>query len=120
MSEIDAAALESRVESLFATPVAEASLSEARDLIEQLLSALETGALRAAVRDANGTWNAVPWVKRGILLGFRFGALADLSPAGGVFSFVDKDTYPPQTFSVERNVRVVPGGSTIRRGAFIR
>ena len=36
-----------------------------------------------------------------------------------MFSFVDKDTYPPQTFGVERNVRVVPGGSTIRRGAFI-
>ena len=119
MSELDSAALEARVEALFTQPAADASLSEARDVVEQLLTALETGVLRSAVRDANGAWNAVPWVKRGILLGFRFGALADLSPAGGVFSFVDKDTYPPQTFGVERNVRVVPGGSTIRRGAFI-
>ena len=119
MSELESAALEARVEALFTQPAADASLSEARDVVEQLLTALETGVLRSAVRDANGAWNAVPWVKRGILLGFRFGALADLSPAGGVFSFVDKDMYPPQTFGVERNVRVVPGGSTIRRGAFI-
>ena len=119
MSELKLSVLESRIEALFTTPVADASRSEAREVVEQLLGALENGVLRSAVRDAHGTWNAVPWVKRGILLGFRFGALADLSPAGGVFSFVDKDTYPPQRFGVERNVRVVPGGSTIRRGAFI-
>jgi 2,3,4,5-tetrahydropyridine-2-carboxylate N-succinyltransferase len=119
MSSVNAAALESRVESLFGTPVADASVVEARALVEALLFALDSGAFRSAVQDAKGTWNAVPWVKRGILLGFRYGALADLSPAGGVFSFVDKDTYPPQTFGVERNVRVVPGGSTIRRGAYI-
>jgi 2,3,4,5-tetrahydropyridine-2-carboxylate N-succinyltransferase len=119
MSRVDTSALESRVEALFAAPAADASRAEALDVVEQLLSGLESGVLRAAVREANGTWTAVPWVKRGILLGFRFGTLADLSPVGGVFSFVDKDTYPPQSFGVERNVRVVPGGSTIRRGAFI-
>src|ERR1019366_10800586 len=71
------------------------------------------------VRGADGTWHAVPWVKRGILVGFRFGKLADLSPSGDAFSFVDKDTIPPQRFGIDRGVRIVPGGSSIRRGVYV-
>src|SRR4029077_10449535 len=48
-----------------------------------------------------------------------FGKLADLSPGGEAFSFVDKDTIPPQRFGLERGVRIVPGGSTIRRGVYV-
>ena len=61
----------------------------------------------------------MPWVKRGILVAFRFGKLADLSPGGDSFSFVDKDTIPPQRFALDRGVRIVPGGSTIRRGVYV-
>ena len=64
-----------------------------------------------------GTWRANGWVKRGILLGFRLGEIVDLS--GDEFAFFDKDTYPIQRFGVERGVRVVPGGSTVRRGSYL-
>ena len=113
------AALEARIEALAALPAGTAAPDDVPTLVDDLLRALETGALRAARRDSDGTWHAVPWVKRGILVAFRFGALADLSPAGGVFSFVDKATMPTQRFGLERGVRIVPGGSSVRRGAFL-
>jgi 2,3,4,5-tetrahydropyridine-2-carboxylate N-succinyltransferase len=59
----------------------------------------------------------VPWVKRGILAGFRLGRLE--ASGGRSLSFVDKDTYPPQQFTKQRGIRIVPGGSTVRRGAYI-
>ena len=92
-------------------------------VFEDFLNALEAGQVRAAERDAKGAWRAVPWVKRGILLGFRLGAMKDMSvPSGrdGIrFSFVDKHTYPPRQFSDADGVRVVPGGSMVRRGAHL-
>ena len=111
--------LQARVEALFSTPAGAPAPADAAELIDLLLTSLESGTLRAAVRDAHGVWRAVPWVKRGILAGFRFGTLVDLSPPGHAFSFVDKNTVPPQRFGPERQVRVVPGGSTVRRGAFV-
>lgn len=113
------AALEMRLEALAALPAGTAAPDDVPSVVDALLTALETGELRAAERTDDGTWRAVPWVKRGILVAFRFGALADLSPAGGVFSFVDKATMPTQRFGLERGVRVVPGGSTVRRGAYL-
>jgi 2,3,4,5-tetrahydropyridine-2-carboxylate N-succinyltransferase len=103
---------------------------------ERFLAALENDAVRAAKRSEDGTWEAVPWVKQGILLGFRFGRLVEMSLPGhrgdrvsvtGMpltaqeppFQFFDKHTYPTQRFIAADNVRIVPGGSTIRRGAFI-
>ena len=69
--------------------------------VDQLLTALEQGIVRAARRDDDGTWHAVPWVKRGILLAFRLGKVVDMSPAGGgahpPFTFFDKHTVPPRT-----------------------
>lgn len=91
----------------------------AAELVELLLRALEAGEIRAAEKDASGTWNAVGWVKRGILLGFQAGTLTDMSPHNSVFRFFDKHTYPPRPLTLEDGVRVVPGGSTIRRGAFV-
>jgi 2,3,4,5-tetrahydropyridine-2-carboxylate N-succinyltransferase len=79
---------------------------------------LSRGAVRAAVRDPDGTWHVHPWVKQGILLGFRMGALADLS-ADGTFRFFDKDTYPVRPTTLADRVRIVPGGSTIRDGAYV-
>ena len=88
-------------------------------VVYDLLDALESGEVRAAERDTDGTWNAVAWVKRGILLGFQVGTLTDMSPDSSPFRFFDKNTYPPRNLRLEDGIRVVPGGSTIRRGAFV-
>ncbi len=88
-------------------------------VIDEVLARLEAGTIRAATRDGSGAWRAVPWVKQGILLAFRFGKVADLTADSGAFSFVDKHTMPPRRFGPESGVRIVPGGSTIRRGAFV-
>lgn len=110
--------LAQRIDELSATPPGAALPDDAESVIDALLSALEGGQVRAAERDTNGGWHAVPWVKRGILLGFRAGRLADMSP-DGPFSFVDKHTYPTRRFSTTDNVRIVPGGSTVRRGSYV-
>jgi 2,3,4,5-tetrahydropyridine-2-carboxylate N-succinyltransferase len=111
--------LEARVTRLAATPAGEALSAEAELVVEALFTALERGELRAAERGADGVWRAVPWVKRGILLAFRAGRLVDMSPAGSPLRFFDKHTVPVQTLDVRRGVRVVPGGSSIRRGAHL-
>jgi 2,3,4,5-tetrahydropyridine-2-carboxylate N-succinyltransferase len=114
--------LAERVLALADTPAGQPLPADAEAVVDELLTALEQGVLRAAERDASGAWRAVPWVKRGILLGFRVGRMADMSiPQQGSarFSFVDKHTYPPRQFTVADGVRVVPGGSTVRRGAYL-
>ena len=90
---------------------------DARDAFHQLLDALESGEVRAAEKDDDGVWRANAWVKRGILLGFRLGEIVDQSQGG--FAFFDKDTYPTQAFGLDKGVRIVPGGSTVRRGAYL-
>jgi 2,3,4,5-tetrahydropyridine-2-carboxylate N-succinyltransferase len=84
-----------------------------------LRSALERGQLRSAFPDVQSPtgWRVNAWVKRGILLGFRLGALEDHQTMG--FSFVDKHTYPVRHFSSSDGVRIVPGGSSIRAGAYV-
>ncbi|HXT15597.1 MAG TPA: 2,3,4,5-tetrahydropyridine-2,6-dicarboxylate N-succinyltransferase [Gemmatimonadaceae bacterium] len=109
--------LEERIDQYAATPAGEVVSPEARTTVESLLTALEAGELRAAERGADGSWKAVPWVKRGILLGFRVGQLVESE--GRALSFVDKDTYPIRRWTVAQNVRVVPGGSSVRRGAYV-
>jgi 2,3,4,5-tetrahydropyridine-2-carboxylate N-succinyltransferase len=93
---------------------------EARKTFLEFREALTQGKIRAAekISDGNnpGRWAANAWVKQGILLGFRLGVLAEM-PAG--LSFVDKDTFPARQFSVADRVRVVPGGSSVREGAYI-
>jgi 2,3,4,5-tetrahydropyridine-2-carboxylate N-succinyltransferase len=79
---------------------------------------LERGEIRAARRDADGTWHAVPWVKRAILLGFRIGRVVEM-PGQAPFHFLDKHTFPTREFRLENQVRVVPGGSAVRRGAYL-
>jgi 2,3,4,5-tetrahydropyridine-2,6-dicarboxylate N-succinyltransferase len=114
-------ALEHNIRELASTPAGESLPSGSRDVVDELLNALERGELRAAERHENGEWTAVPWVKQGILLAFRVGQIVDLSPDGdrGAFSFLDKDTMPPRRFAPSDGVRVVPGGSTVRRGAYL-
>jgi 2,3,4,5-tetrahydropyridine-2-carboxylate N-succinyltransferase len=85
---------------------------------EALLAGLEAGAVRAAEPLADGTWRTHAWVKQGILVGFRLGRIVDLS-AGGL-AFFDKHNLPPQHIDgVGRRVRIVPGGSSVRRGAYV-
>jgi 2,3,4,5-tetrahydropyridine-2-carboxylate N-succinyltransferase len=114
--------LQARVEQLQRAADANTVPADAEHVIHELLDALERGAVRAATRDEAGKWTAVTWVKRGILLGFRIGKLMDMSipsMAEHRFSFVDKHTFPPREMNVRDGVRVVPGGSTIRRGAHV-
>ncbi len=117
-STADLADLEARVEALFQL-AADAMPADAEQVVGRMLDALECGAVRAARRDADGAWHAVPWVKRGILLGFRVGRIVDQSAAGTPFSFLDKHTFPTRAFTLADGVRVVPGGSTVRRGAYL-
>ncbi|MFY9343652.1 MAG: 2,3,4,5-tetrahydropyridine-2,6-dicarboxylate N-succinyltransferase, partial [Planctomycetota bacterium] len=83
-----------------------------------LLDALEAGRVRAAVCAADGTWQAVPWVKRAILLGFRRTEMVPM-PAGDAPPFFDKAAYPPRVLTLADRVRLVPGGSAVRRGAYV-
>ena len=85
--------------------------------LEEFLDQLDAGQIRAAEK-VDGEWKAHAWVKKGILLGFRMGMLADFS-IDKQFRFFDKDTYPLKQLELESGVRVVPGGSSIRRGAYV-
>ena len=90
-----------------------------------LRDCLERGELRAAEPDTTSLlgWSVNPWVKRGILLGFRLGKLVNMEgahPQGrSILSFVDKDTYPARRFASAEGIRVVPGGSSVRAGAYV-
>lgn len=90
---------------------------EAVRTISLFLTELERGTVRAAVRNDMGEWEAQTWVKQAILLAFRLGVLAEF--ASGSLSFIDKDTIPPRRFRKDESVRIVPGGSSIRRGAYV-
>jgi 2,3,4,5-tetrahydropyridine-2-carboxylate N-succinyltransferase len=114
-----AAILRERIESALSQNASGALNGDAFQVVDDLLSALESGEIRAAEKTADGKWNAVPWVKRGILLGFQIGSLTDMSDSDSIFRFFDKNTYPPRALLVEDGVRIVPGGSAIRRGAYV-
>ncbi len=88
-------------------------------LFAEFKASLNGGEIRAAERDANGEWQTNAWVKRGILLGFRMGALIEMTAPDANLQFIDKHTYPIRKFSVADRVRIVPGGSSIRDGAYI-
>jgi 2,3,4,5-tetrahydropyridine-2,6-dicarboxylate N-succinyltransferase len=109
--------LQSTIEALAAAGAA-ATRDEALVAFHELKAALEAGVVRAAEPDASSPtgWRVNTWVKQGILFGFRFGDLVDMS-AG--LPFADKHTQSVQQFSPDRNVRVVPGGSAVRGGAHV-
>jgi 2,3,4,5-tetrahydropyridine-2-carboxylate N-succinyltransferase len=116
--------IEHRIDGLASVPAGTELPEDARGVVRHLLDALEAGTLRAAEKDAaTGEWRAIPWVKRGILLGFRVGEMIDMSLESGDertrLAFFDKDTYPPRAFTLGDGVRIVPGGSSIRRGAYV-
>lgn len=87
-------------------------------LFESFLAALERGEIRAAEK-RDGQWSVNTWVKQGILLGFKYGYVRAFETEGS-FKFYDKHTYPTQDpDGVNRNVRIVPGGSSVRAGAYV-
>ena len=94
-------------------PAARQTFLEFRDQLTQ-------GKIRAAEKVVEqgkpGRWVVNAWVKQGILLGFRLGVLQEM-PAG--LSFVDKDTFPARQFTIADRVRIVPGGSSVRVGAYV-
>src|SRR2546428_1377786 len=113
MTSGQVASIEVRVRALGAAT----DRAEAVKTIGLFLAELEKGTVRAATRDADGIWNVEKWVKEGILAAFKFGVLAEF--ASGSLSFIDKDTIPARRFKITDAVRIVPGGSSIRRGAYV-
>src|SRR4029077_12326819 len=89
---------------------------DARKTFLEFREQLTQGKIRAAEK-SRGDWKVNAWVKQGILLGFRLGELTKMGDA--TFSFVDKDTFPARQFAVADRVRVVPGGSSVREGAYV-
>lgn len=88
-----------------------------RAVFEEFKRALNRGEVRAAEKSSSGVWQVNSWVKQGILLGFRMGKLIDQSGSG--LRFFDKDTYPIRPTQIEENIRIVPGGSSVRDGVYI-
>jgi len=109
--------LRERIESIAARQNGKFTADD-RAVFEELKNALNRGEVRAAERNQEGKWVVNSWVKQGILQGFRMGSIADMSVASS-FRFFDKDTYPIRATSILENVRIVPGGSSIRDGAYI-
>ena len=111
--------LEAKIEGYFAAGAAAVGDAAALDVFYALRNALESGELRSASPDADAPngWRVNAWVKRGILLGFRIGTLRP--SAAGSLSFVDKHTYPARQFAADQGIRVVPGGSSVRAGAYL-
>ena len=110
-------ALQQEVERLYALGAAAKDDQSARSTFAEFRAALTSGSVRAAEK-VGERWTTNVWVKQGILLGFRIGELASVNEGSGL-SFVDKDTFPARDFSVDDRVRVVPGGSSIREGAYV-
>jgi 2,3,4,5-tetrahydropyridine-2,6-dicarboxylate N-succinyltransferase len=90
-------------------------------LFSDFKAGLNRGEIRAAEPDPSTKtgWRANPWVKKGILVGFRMGAIADMSIDPVKQPFFDKSTYPARAFTAADGVRIVPGGSSIRDGSYI-
>jgi 2,3,4,5-tetrahydropyridine-2,6-dicarboxylate N-succinyltransferase len=111
--------LQKAVERHFAEGPAAVGDEMALATFQEFRAALERGEIRSASPDPDAItgWKVNVWVKQGILLGFRLGVLEDYST--GSFSLVDKSTFPPRRLGVNDGVRVVPGGSAIRTGAYI-
>ena len=88
-----------------------------RRLFDELKAGLNDGSIRAAEKEGE-TWVTRPWVKKGILLGFRIGSLVRIAEASG-FPFYDKDTFPVRNLGLDSGVRIVPGGTSVRDGCYV-
>src|SRR5665213_372719 len=125
--------LQASIEHWFAEGPAAIGNKDALKAFLKLRGALEAGTLRSAEPDPSTAtgWRVNAWVKQGILLGFRLGSLADMTVFGhpnirnGFFAtppkiaFIDKSTYPSRDFNEDDGIRIVPGGSSVRSGAYL-
>jgi 2,3,4,5-tetrahydropyridine-2-carboxylate N-succinyltransferase len=109
--------LQNAIEHYYAAGADAATDPAARTAFAQFRDALTEGKIRSAEKTLSG-WQTNAWVKKGILLGFRLGALVESGAANGL-TFVDKDTYPVRRFAAGEKVRIVPGGSSVRAGAYV-
>lgn len=109
--------LQKQIQHWYAAALDAQGSDQARRAFETLRDDLSAGRVRAAEK-RDGQWHVNAWVKEGILLGFRLGMLDDMSGPGPL-SFVDKDTFPVKRFGKEDRVRIVPGGSSVRVGAYL-
>jgi 2,3,4,5-tetrahydropyridine-2-carboxylate N-succinyltransferase len=125
MASVNPHTFEPSIDHWFAQGDAAIGNAEALHAFERLRDTLEIGTLRAAEPDPGSPtgWRVNAWVKRGLLLGFRIGALERMNGSNAVarpaLSFVDKDTYPIRRFLPENGIRIVPGGSSVRAGAHL-
>jgi 2,3,4,5-tetrahydropyridine-2-carboxylate N-succinyltransferase len=112
--------LESTITELFEQGSA-ASKDAARAAFVTFREELAAGRIRAAEPDASSPtgWRVNVWVKQGILLGFRFGDIIDMGIGKGRWPFFDKDTLPLKSLDLSNSVRIVPGGSSVRDGAYL-
>jgi len=111
--------LHREIERLAVAKPDETARDQAKSLLAEFVAALESGAIRAASKQPDSQWVAHAWVKQGILLCFRWGEMVDYS-INRTFQFYDKDLLAPQDLAARpRPPRVVPGGTTIRSGAYL-
>src|SRR5271163_2917459 len=112
--------LPQQIERLFDEPPAQYNEEHFR-LFREFKGAVNRGEVRAAEPDAGSPtgWRVNAWVKKGILLGFRMGAIVDMSIDATRQPFIDKSTYPVRTITPSDGIRIVPGGSSIRDGVYI-
>jgi 2,3,4,5-tetrahydropyridine-2-carboxylate N-succinyltransferase len=108
--------LEQIIDRLYEHPADTLDHDDALAAVQQLKDLLNAGEVRSA-EPRSGAWLVNTWVKKGILLAFRIGAVTDQSTGG--FSFYDKDTIPVKKLSLEDRVRIVPGGTSVRDGSYV-
>ncbi len=109
--------LQEKIEQLFSIPLDQLNRTEAHKIFKELKELLNRGEVRSAIPEGND-WKVNTWVKKGILLGFRIGLLTEYS-TDELFQYFDKHTLRLKTFELQDNVRIVPGGSSIRDGAYV-
>ena len=112
--------MRTQIEALFDNPPSTYT-EEHFALFQKFKQALNRGEIRAANPDTQspGGWRAEPWIKKGILLGFRMGHITDMSIDTARQPYFDKSTYPPRQFSPTDGIRIVPGGSSIRDASYL-
>lgn len=112
--------IKERIEALAESP-GERPSPEGKAAFRAFKEALNRGEVRAAEPDATSKtgWRVNAWVKKGLLAGFRMGAIVPMTNASGPQAFFDKSTFPPRALALSDGVRIVPGGSSIRDGCYI-